>query len=92
MVVEFPAGRVLDNSDGTRAKHTCSISDHSAHFIKKRGRDTVFGYRVQLIQSEQGYNTSVFSGRQCCEFHATDSHGRSLLRTYDGYPGIGAYG
>jgi len=61
VLLEFTADRVLGSGDTTRDEHEqiYSISDRAARFIKKGGRDTVFGYKIQLSRSKHGFITSV---------------------------------
>ena len=60
-LLEFTADRVLGSGDTSREAHEqiYSVSDRSARFIKKGGRETVFGYKIQLGRSANGFISSV---------------------------------
>ena len=60
-LLEVTADRVLGSGDTSREAHEqiYSISDRSARFIKKGGRKTVFGYKIQLGRSANGFISSV---------------------------------
>ena len=51
----------MGSGDTSREAHEeiYSVSDRSARFIKKGGRQTVFGYKIQLGRSANGFITSV---------------------------------
>jgi len=53
--------RVVKREEFTREdfEKIFSVSDGSAAFIKKGGRETVFGYRVQLVRSRNGFITNT---------------------------------
>ena len=61
ILLEYTAERVLGSGDTSREAHEeiYSVSDRSARFIKKGGRQTVFGYKIQLGRSANGFITSV---------------------------------
>ena len=61
ILLEYTAERVLGNGDTSREAHEeiYSVSDRSARFIKKGGRQTIFGYKIQLGRSANGFITSV---------------------------------
>lgn len=50
------AGNDIERDDQEKI---LSLSDGSAAFIKKGGRDTVFGYKAQLARSANGFVTAV---------------------------------
>ncbi len=50
------AGKEIDRDEQEKI---FSLSDGSAAFIKKGGRDTVFGYKAQLGRSANGFITAV---------------------------------
>lgn len=61
VLLEFTKDRVLGSGNTEREEHEqiYSISDRAARFIKKGGRDTVFGYKIQLGRSKNGFISSV---------------------------------
>lgn len=61
ILLYFTADRVLGSGSSEREDHEkiFSVSDRSAAFIKKGQRETVFGYKVQLGRSDNGFVTSV---------------------------------
>ena len=61
ILLEYTAERVLGSGDTSREAHEqiYSVSDRSARFIKKGGRKTVFGYKIQLGRSANGFISSV---------------------------------
>jgi len=60
-LLEFTSDRVLGSGRTEREEHEriYSVSDRSSSFIVKGGRETVFGYKIQLGRSENGFITSV---------------------------------
>jgi hypothetical protein len=71
ILLDFTTDRVLGSGKTSREEyeHIYSASDGSARFIKKGGRETVFGYKIQLGRSANGFISSVLVP----EGNATDS-------------------
>ncbi len=71
ILLDFTTDRVLGSGKTSREEyeHIYSASDRSARFIKKGGRETVFGYKIQLGRSANGFISSVLVP----EGNATDS-------------------
>ena len=61
ILIEFTSDRVLGRGNTSRQTHgeIYSVSDRSARFIKKGGRQTIFGYEIQLGRSKNGFISSV---------------------------------
>jgi IS5 family transposase len=61
ILLDYTGERVLGSGKTNREKYEeiYSLSDRSARFIKKGGRKTVFGYKIQLGRSENGFISSV---------------------------------
>ncbi len=61
ILLDYTAERVLGSGNTNRKAYEkiYSVSDRSARFINKGGRQTVFGYKIQLGRSENGFITSV---------------------------------
>lgn len=61
ILLEFTEERVLGSGNTHREEDEkiYSISDRSASFITKGNRETVFGYKIQLARSANGFITSV---------------------------------
>ena len=57
ILLEHTAERVLGSGYTSREAHEeiYSVSDHSDRFIKKRGRPTIFGYKIQFGHSANGF-------------------------------------
>ncbi len=58
-VVEYARERVFQNKKLPSTEKVLSLSDGSAAYIKKGGRDPVIGYKPQLVRSEKGFVTSL---------------------------------
>ena len=60
-LLEFAEDRVLGSGNTNREwyEEIYSVSDRSARFIKKGGRETVFGYKIQLGRTDNGFISSV---------------------------------
>jgi IS5 family transposase len=58
-VVEYAADRVFHDKKLPSTQKVLSLSDGSAAYIKKGGRDPVIGYKPQLVRSEKGFVTSL---------------------------------
>ena len=58
-VVEYAADRVFHGKQLPSAEKVLSLSDGSAGYIKKGGRDPVIGYKPQLVRSKNGFVTSL---------------------------------
>ena len=71
ILLDFTTERVLGSGETSREEYEdiYSASDRSARFIKKGGRETEFGYKIQLGRSANGFISSVLVP----EGNATDS-------------------
>jgi len=58
-VLEYAADRVLHGKQLPSTEKVLSLSDGSAAYIKKGGRDPVIGYKPQLVRSKHGFVTSL---------------------------------
>jgi len=58
-VVEYCKNRVFHDEKLPSTEKVLSLSDGSAAYIKKGGRDPVIGYKPQLVRSENGFVTSL---------------------------------
>jgi hypothetical protein len=58
-VVEYAEGRVFHDQKLPSTEKILSLSDGSAAYIKKGGREPVIGYKPQLVRSEEGFVTSL---------------------------------
>ena len=58
-VVEYCGERVFHDKKLPSTEKVLSLSDGSAAYIKKGGRDPVIGYKPQLVRSEKGFVTSL---------------------------------
>lgn len=58
-VLEYADGRVFHDQKLPSTEKVLSLSDGSAAYIKKGGRDPVIGYKPQLVRSENGFVTSL---------------------------------
>lgn len=58
-VVEYCDGRVFHDQKLPSTQKVLSLSDGSAAYIKKGGRNAVIGYKPQLVRSEKGFVTSL---------------------------------
>jgi len=58
-VVDYAGDRVFHDKGLPSTEKILSLSDGSAAYIKKGGRDPVIGYKPQLVRSEQGFVTSM---------------------------------
>jgi IS5 family transposase len=58
-VVEYAGDRVFYDKKLSSTEKVLSLSDGSAAYIKKGGREPVIGYKPQLVRSEQGFVTSL---------------------------------
>jgi hypothetical protein len=58
-VVEYAADRVFHGKQLPSTEKVLSLSDGSAGYIKKGGRDPVIGYKPQLVRSKNGFVTSL---------------------------------
>lgn len=57
-VVSYARKRVLEGIQIPTAEKILSLSDHSAAYIKKGGRDPVVGYKPQVMRSRDGFITA----------------------------------
>lgn len=58
-VVEYAGERVFKDRKLPSTEKVLSLSDGSAAYIKKGGRDPVIGYKPQLVRSRNGFVTSL---------------------------------
>ncbi len=58
-VVDYAGGRVFHDQKLPSTEKVLSLSDGSAAYIKKGGRDPVIGYKPQLVRSANGFVTSL---------------------------------
>jgi IS5 family transposase len=58
-VIEYAGDRVFHDKKLPSSEKVLSLSDGSAAYIKKGGRDPVIGYKPQLVRSENGFVTSL---------------------------------
>jgi len=58
-VVEYAAARVFHGKQLPSTEKILSLSDGSAGYIKKGGRDPVIGYKPQLVRSKNGFVTNL---------------------------------
>jgi hypothetical protein len=58
-VVDYSGDRVFRDKKLPSTEKILSLSDGSAAYIKKGGRDPVIGYKPQLVRSEKGFVTSL---------------------------------
>lgn len=58
-VVEYAGQRVFHDRKLPSTEKVLSLSDGSAAYIKKGGRDPLIGYKPQLVRSEKGFVTSL---------------------------------
>lgn len=58
-VVDYAGDRVFRDKKLPSTEKVLSLSDGSAAYIKKGGRDAVIGYKPQLVRSENGFVTSL---------------------------------
>ena len=58
-VIDYARDRVLHDKSLPSTEKILSISDSSAAYIKKGGRDAVIGFKPQLVRSENGFVTSL---------------------------------
>ena len=58
-MVEYAGDRVFYDKKLPSTEKVLSLSDGSAAYIKKGGREPVIGYKPQLVRSEQGFVTSL---------------------------------
>lgn len=68
-VIEYCGERVFENKPRPSKEKVLSLSDDSAAFIKKGGREPVIGYKPQLVRSRQGF----VAGLRVPEGNAADS-------------------
>jgi IS5 family transposase len=68
-VIEYCRERIFENKTCPSKEKVLSLSDDTAAFIKKGGREPVIGYKPQLVRSRQGF----VSGLQVPEGNAADS-------------------
>ena len=54
-VMEYCGERVFENKSRPSKEKVLSLSDDTAGFIKKGGREPVIGYKPQLVRSRQGF-------------------------------------
>ena len=59
-VIEYANNRVFHKKHLKSNEKVLSLSDGSAAYIQKGGRDAVIGYKPQLVRSENGFVTSLF--------------------------------
>jgi hypothetical protein len=58
-VVEYAGQRVFHGKQLPSTEKVLSLSDGSAGYIKKGGRDPVIGYKAQLVRSKNGFVTCL---------------------------------
>jgi IS5 family transposase len=58
-VIEYADDRVFNNITLPSTEKIMSLSDGSAAYIKKGGREAVIGYKPQLVRSAEGFVTSL---------------------------------
>jgi len=58
-VADYAGERVFHDKKLPSTEKVLSLSDGSAAYIKKGGRDPVIGYKPQLVRSESGFVTSL---------------------------------
>jgi len=58
-VLEYTEGRVFIEKKYKSTEKVLSLSDGSAAYIQKGGRDPVIGYKPQLVRSRNGFVTSL---------------------------------
>lgn len=58
-VVEYSGNRVFHDENLPSTEKVLSLSDGSAAYIKKGGRDAVIGYKPQLVRSANGFVTGL---------------------------------
>jgi hypothetical protein len=58
-VVDYSGERVFHDQKLPSTEKILSLSDGSAAYIKKGGRDSVIGYKPQLVRSAQGFVTGL---------------------------------
>jgi hypothetical protein len=58
-VIEYCGDRVFRDKSLPSTEKVLSLSDGSAAYIKKGGRDPVIGYKPQLVRSANGFVTSL---------------------------------
>lgn len=58
-VAQYAEGRVFHDQHLPSTEKILSLSDGSAAYIKKGGREPVIGYKPQLVRSEAGFVTSL---------------------------------
>lgn len=58
-VVEYSGNRVFHDENLPSTVKVLSLSDGSAAYIKKGGRDAVIGYKPQLVRSANGFVTGL---------------------------------
>jgi len=82
-VVDYARDRVLNDKSVPCSEKILSLSDRSAAYIKKGGREAVIGYKPQLMRSSNGFITAfeLESGNPndaACLVPLTEQH---VLRT-----------
>lgn len=60
-MIDYARDRVLHDKSLPSTEKILSISDSSAAYIKKGGRDAVIGFKPQLVRSENGFVTSLIA-------------------------------
>lgn len=58
-VIDYAGDRVFRDKKLPSTEKVLSLSDGSAAYIKKGGRDAVIGYKPQLVRSKNGFITSL---------------------------------
>ncbi len=58
-VIDYAADRVFRDKTLPSTEKVLSLSDGSAAYIKKGGRNAVIGYKPQLVRSKNGFITSL---------------------------------
>lgn len=56
-VCEYAHKRLFENDSRPAAEKILSISDRTAAFIKKGGREAIIGYKPQVLRTENGFIT-----------------------------------
>lgn len=58
-IIQYTADRIMRDAQLPSTEKILSLSDGSAAYIKKGGREAVIGYKPQLVRSSQGFVTSL---------------------------------
>ncbi|NOY75353.1 MAG: hypothetical protein GXP32_06135 [Kiritimatiellaeota bacterium] len=58
-VIYYAEDRIFNDASLPASEKILSLSDETAAFIKKGGRDAVAGYKPQLVRSSNGFVTAI---------------------------------